>query len=123
MVGPFDAFCAYERREGRHGLLLLLLTRGKPVAFVKAIENDSDGALDRELAALRLLEASDLASFVAPRVLGDGTEGDDGTAEAEVATTPTTATTTSGRRSYRRGIAVEGNSIAEKIGRDTVGGD
>lgn len=77
-VGAFDGYCAYERREARHGLLLLLLRRGIPIAFVKAIEDDeaeSTLALDRERTALELVAKASVATFTAPTVVGGGRVG------------------------------------------------
>lgn len=73
-VGRFDDVAVYQPRQAsRSGLGLLLMTRERPVAFVKA--RPSDSKLDIERRALEALAGSRRESFSAPVPLGHGRTG------------------------------------------------
>ena len=71
IAGRFDSHTVYERRRGRHGLLMLLLDGERPVGFVKATEGSAPGLL-READALRAAESASISTFQTPRIMGTG---------------------------------------------------
>jgi len=70
-AGSFDDYAVYERRAGRHGLLLLLLDNDRPVGFVKA-SHDDPGPIVTEAAALEAVRHHRPRSFKSVEVLGSG---------------------------------------------------
>lgn len=75
-VGSFDGHVVYERREGRPGLLLLIIRADEPVGFLKALRSQ-DGRIAAEVAALELLEAHRPRSFSVPELLVTGRAADE----------------------------------------------
>lgn len=71
-VGEFDDHVIYERREGRAGVLLVLIQNDAPLAFVK-IRLEEDDAIANEAATLELLGTTDHPSFSAPQLMTSGT--------------------------------------------------
>jgi len=71
IAGDFDSHTVYERRRGRHGLLMLLINGDRPIGFLKAREGASP-ELDREEESLHLAEKERPATFLTPRILGSG---------------------------------------------------
>lgn len=73
-VGSFDGHAVYERREGRPGVLLVLIRDDTPLGFAKIRFGDdtADGDIAAEAAALRRAEAAAPSSFSVPRMLATG---------------------------------------------------
>ena len=75
-LGEFETFAAYQRVQSeRPGLMVLLLSRSGPVAFVKLRERD-DGDVGNESRALRRVRSFGPRSFSVPGVLLEQTLGD-----------------------------------------------
>jgi hypothetical protein len=74
-VGSFDTMAVYERREGRPGMLLLLIDGATPVAFLKAHGGDG-AAIARENRALTAMWRTALETFRVPQPLLTGWRGD-----------------------------------------------
>lgn len=76
LLGPFDAMAVYQRRQAsRPGLALLLLRRGRPVAFVKLRGGDGASVCEEtraHTAAWRFRPRS----FSVPEPLCDGETGE-----------------------------------------------
>lgn len=70
-VGDFDHHVVYERREGRPGVMLVLIRNAAAVAFVK-IRMEDDAAISREARSLGLVAATKHPTFSAPQLMMSG---------------------------------------------------
>ena len=74
-LGPLTGFSAYERRQAaRTGLTFVATREGRGVAVIKLRDNPT--SLEREQAALVVIEEQQPRSFRSPRSLGSGNVGE-----------------------------------------------
>lgn len=75
-VGDFDTMGIYEQpQRHRHGLVVLLFSSGRPVAFLKLRRSSTDAVhpvLAGEHRALQLIDDAGITAFSHPRALGLG---------------------------------------------------
>jgi hypothetical protein len=70
-LGAFDTLATYHRVNSRAGVAMLLISNGRPVAFVK-LRGDDASRLEREGQAARAVWAFQPRTFVIPQPLTSG---------------------------------------------------
>lgn len=74
VLGPFDSFAVYQRRQSaRVGLTLVVAHRSEPVAVIKV--RDTNDGLSLEQGLLRAVGAATPQTFAVPRAMGEGAMG------------------------------------------------